>query len=89
MKYAALSNAESFADYAPKVRAETLAELKQADLGQAKRTVVYSFGAVEGLLLDRLHPDWKEQYFKHALSLETQFKQESNRQSDRSSDKAK
>jgi hypothetical protein len=88
-EYAALSNAESFADYAPKVRAETLAELKQADLGQAKRTVVYSFGAVEGLLLDRLHPDWKEQYFNHALSLETLFKQESNRQSDRSSDKAK
>jgi hypothetical protein len=88
-EYTALADAEPLSEYAPKLRAATLDELKRADLAESKRTVVYSFGAVEGLLLDRLNAGWKEQYFKHALSLETLFTQESNRQSDRSSDKAK
>jgi hypothetical protein len=72
-EYTALPDAESFADYAPKLRAETLAELQKADLAQGKRTVVYSFGATEGLLLDRLNPHWKEQYFQHSFSMEALF----------------
>ena len=71
--YAELKDAESFSDYAPKLRAETLAELKKADLAREKRTVVYSFGAAEGLLLDRLNPQWKEQYFQHPFSMEALF----------------
>jgi hypothetical protein len=72
-EYAALPDAESFAHYAASARAETLNELKQADLGQSKRTVVYSFGAAEGFLLDRLHPNWKDAYFTHPLSLSAFF----------------
>jgi hypothetical protein len=72
-EYAALADYESFASYAPKLRASTLSELKTADLAQGKRRVVYSFGAGEGLLLDRINPDWKSAYFQHPFSLDPLF----------------
>src|SRR6267154_118360 len=70
-EYAALSDFEPFATYAAKVRTETLNELRQADLAKMKRLAVYSFGAAEGLLLDRLDPNWKDRYFKHLLSTDS------------------
>ncbi len=69
-EYAALFDFEPFTTYAAKARTETLDELKEADLREWRRTVVYSFGAVEGLLLDRLNPKWKDEYFKHPLSMD-------------------
>ncbi|MBZ5723276.1 MAG: hypothetical protein LAO03_23315 [Acidobacteriia bacterium] len=71
--YKALPDYEPFASYGAKARTETLDELKKADLAEWKRTVVYSFGAAEGLLLDRLHPAWKREYFKNQLSMEAFF----------------
>jgi hypothetical protein len=72
-EYTALSDFESFAAYAAKARTDTLNELKRADLSQWKRNVVYSFGAAEGLLLDRLNPKWKDAYFKHPLAMDLFF----------------
>ena len=72
-EYAALADYEPFSSYASKARNDTLSELKQADLTRMKRVVVYSFGAAEGLLLDRLNPSWKDQYFQHMLSLDSFF----------------
>ena len=72
-EYTALFDFEPFTTYAAKARTETLHELKQADLREWKRTVVYSFGAAEGLLLDRLNPKWKDEYFKHPLSMDSFF----------------
>lgn len=72
-EFAALSDYESFASYAARVRAKTLIELKQADLASRKRIVVYSFGAGEGFLLDRINPSWKDDYFKRMLSLDPYF----------------
>jgi hypothetical protein len=72
-EYSALSDFEPFTTYAARARSETLNELKQADLGKWKRTVVYSFGATEGLLLDRLNPRWRDDYFKHLLSMDPFF----------------
>jgi hypothetical protein len=71
--YAALADFETFSAYASRARSDTLAELKSADLAQWKRTVVYSLGAAEGFLLDRLHPDWKDSYFQHLLSMDSFF----------------
>jgi len=71
--FAALTDYELFADYATTKRASTLDELKQADLATWKRTVVYSFGAAEGFLLDRIRPTWKDEYFKHMLSTDSLF----------------
>jgi len=72
-EYAALSDFESFAAYGQKLRTETLNELKHANLPAMKRLAVYPFGATEALLLDRLHPQWKLEYFQHPLTLATFF----------------
>jgi hypothetical protein len=72
-EYAALFDFESFTSYAARARTETLSELKEVDLREWKRAAVYSFGAAEGLLLDRLNPKWKDEYFKHPLSMDSFF----------------
>jgi hypothetical protein len=72
-EYTALADFESFSAYAAKARSETLNELKRANLSEWKRTIVYSFGAAEGLLLDRINPKWKDAYFKHLLSMDSFF----------------
>jgi hypothetical protein len=71
--FAALSDYESFASYAAGKRAEVLDDLQHADLPTRKRGVVYPFGAAEGFLLDRINPKWKDDYFKHMLSLDSCF----------------
>ncbi|MGD0567196.1 MAG: hypothetical protein ABSA78_02225 [Candidatus Sulfotelmatobacter sp.] len=72
-EYTALLDYEPFAAYAARVRKETLDELQQADLEKWKRIVFYSFGATEGLLLDRLNPKWKNEYFQRMLSTDSYF----------------
>jgi hypothetical protein len=72
-EFAALADYEPFGAYALRARAKTLDELKRADLSNWKRVVVYSFGASEGFLLDRINPQWKEDYFKRMFSLDPYF----------------
>jgi hypothetical protein len=74
-EYQKLADYESFADYASTARQETLDELKHADMAKMKRVFVYSFGAAEGLLLDRLNPGWRSGYFNHLLSTEAFFEE--------------
>lgn len=71
-EYAALPDYESFKSYADRARSDTLSELKQIDLAQSKRVIVYSFGAAEGFLLDRVNPKWRDGYFQH-LTLDPYF----------------
>jgi hypothetical protein len=72
-EYAALPDYEPFAAYAARARTETLNELKRADLATMKREFVYPFGAAEGLLLDRINPAWKSDYFQHPFSTDELF----------------
>ena len=72
-EFAALPDYEPFAHYAERDRQKTLDELKSADLAAWKRTVVYSFGATEGFLLDRMRPNWKDEYFRRMFSLDSYF----------------
>ena len=74
-EFAALPDYEPLEHYAERARKKTLDELKQANLATWKRTVVYSFGAAEGFLLDRFNPGWKEEYFRKMLSLDSYFEQ--------------
>jgi hypothetical protein len=71
--YAALPDYTPFNSYAVTARARTLDELKHIDITQSKREVFYSFGAAEALLLDRINPTWKEEYFKHLLTTDPLF----------------
>jgi len=71
--FAKLADYEPFSKYAEEARQKTLSELKEADLATWKRTVVYSFGAAEGFLLDRINPRWKEGYLQNLLSTDMYF----------------
>lgn len=73
VEFASLPDFESFASYAAHARKDTLDELKHADLAEWKRAAVYSFGGGECLLLDRMNPKWKDQYFKQMLSTDAYF----------------
>ena len=72
-QFAALPDYEPFSTYAANARAHTLDELGRADLAKWGRVFVYCFGGAEGLLLDRLHPGWQADYYKHALSTDLLF----------------
>lgn len=55
---------------AERLLASTLDEMRTLDLSTWERTVFYPFGAVEGLLLDRLDPKWRNGYLKDKFALE-------------------
>jgi hypothetical protein len=71
--YKNLADYSDFASYATKRKASTLEELSKASLAKWQRVVFYSFGACEGLFLDRWHPQWQRQYFKETLSTDSYF----------------
>jgi hypothetical protein len=48
-------------------------ELSKLTLPEAKRTVVYPYGAAEALLLDRERPCWKKTYFSRLFTLAPGF----------------
>jgi hypothetical protein len=48
----------------------TLKEMRDLDMRSWERTVFYPFGAVEGLLLDRLDLKWRSKYFGEKFALE-------------------
>ena len=72
-EYAALADFTPFADFGAKRRQTTLDELKSVSLAQRKREAVYSFGATEGMLLDRLRPNWKASYFTRPFAVGPYF----------------
>lgn len=72
-EYRALPDFESFSAYASSARNEILNELRKVALATDQRVVVYSWGAAEGFLLDRLNPQWKEAYFKNLFTLDRYF----------------
>jgi hypothetical protein len=74
-EFSALSDFEPFSEYAARARNKTLDQLKRIDIAKSKREVVYSFGAAEGFLLDRLNPNWRGEYFKRPFSLDTFFEE--------------
>lgn len=48
-------------------------ELQEVQLDEAKRSVVYSLGAAEGLVLDAADPAWRERYLERRFSLDAFF----------------
>jgi hypothetical protein len=72
-EYADLSDFTPFTGYGARRLQGTLDELKAAVLNQRQREVAYSFGAVEGMLLDRLRPNWKAAYLARPFALGPYF----------------
>ncbi len=71
--FAALPDFTPFNSNGVAARSRTLDELKHIDITHSKREVFYSFGAAEALLLDRINPSWKNEYFQHLLTTEPLF----------------
>lgn len=68
--YRELKDYRSFKDVAKTTHEGIFQQLLMQKLGESKREVVYSFGAAEGLLLDRVNPRWRTRYFVEKFSLE-------------------
>jgi hypothetical protein len=49
-------------------------ELGSVQLDKLKRTVVYNFGAAEGLVLDHVNPDWRKKYHQERFDLDRFFR---------------
>jgi hypothetical protein len=71
-----LKDYRSFKDVAGHILSGIEKELGSVQLGKAKRTVVYNFGAAEGLVLDRAKPDWRKQYFEEKFTIDKHFRSE-------------
>lgn len=67
--FRALHDFEPYREYARRVKDKTLNELQKISIEKDKRVVVYSFGAVYALILDKSHPRWTRDYLTKALSL--------------------
>ncbi len=68
-EFLALADYRSFADVAQTTYERTFRQLRMQKLSESKREVVYSYGAAEGLLLDKINPQWRKQYFVHKFDL--------------------
>ena len=68
-EFRALPDYKSFTEAAKSTRARIFRQLEMQKLSEAKREVVYSFGAAEGLLLDQINPQWRRRYFVEKFDL--------------------
>jgi hypothetical protein len=63
-QFSQLSDFKPFTEIAGVIRKRILDDIHTPDLVKARRTVVYSLGAAEAMLLDRVHPGWQNSYFQ-------------------------
>jgi choline dehydrogenase-like flavoprotein len=68
-EFRALKDYRSFAEVARKTYEGIFHQLATQKLGESKREVVYSYGAAEGLLLDKISPEWKRKYLVEKFDL--------------------
>jgi hypothetical protein len=68
-EFAALPDYTSYASVANTIRSKVMNDLGSLSLAKSRREVVYSVGAAEALLLDRVTPKWKREYMKHRFRL--------------------
>lgn len=75
-EFQALKDYKSFKDVARDILRRMEEELSTVQLDKAKRTVVYNFGAAEGLVLDCAKPDWRKRFFENKFTLDPHFRSE-------------
>ncbi len=72
-KFRSLLDYRPFGEVADSIRAGIFAQLAKPTLTELKRMAFYSLGAGEALLLDKVRPGWKKDYFRNRFSLEKNF----------------
>jgi hypothetical protein len=65
-----LSDYRSFKEVAESLYARIVAGLANPSLATSQRVAFYAFGAGEALLLDKVDPEWKKEYFRTDFHLE-------------------
>jgi hypothetical protein len=63
----------TFKQTASAIRERIFRQLKTQKLGESQRSAFYSFGAAEGLLLDKVNPRWRSRYFVDKFDLSRYF----------------
>ncbi len=67
--FSALPDFKSYATVAADIRRSMLDDLGSMSLVKLKRVVVYSTGAADALLLDKVRPSWKSEFLTHRFRL--------------------
>ena len=67
--YAALPDYRPYADVREQILQGIARDLDALDLARDRRTVVYSFGAAQAMLLDLTKPAWRAEYLTHPFKL--------------------
>ena len=73
-EFRALPDYRPYREVARELRERSMRQLQTQKLGESKREVVYSFGAAEGLLLDKINPSWRRRYFVRKFDLSGSFR---------------
>ncbi|MFI5232961.1 MAG: hypothetical protein ACHQSE_10680 [Gemmatimonadales bacterium] len=68
-EFSALPDFKSYATVAATIRRGVLDDLGSMSLAKQKRVVVYSTGAADALLLDKVRPLWKSEFLSHRFHL--------------------
>ena len=68
-EFSALPDYKSYATVAADIRRGVLNDLGTMSLAKQRRVVVYSTGAADALLLDRVRPAWKDDVMTHRFRL--------------------
>lgn len=71
--FSKLADFVSFHKEAERLSTSTIEEMRTLDLKTWERNVFYPFGAVEGLMLDRLNPNWRSTYLDEKFALEKSY----------------
>jgi hypothetical protein len=72
-EFRALKDFTPFENVSDQLLNLTISELAKPSLAANKRVAFYSFGAGEGLLLDRVNPGWQNRYFVDKFYVEKYF----------------
>jgi hypothetical protein len=71
--FRALKDYQRFSDVAADLRRGIINELRTNKIEENKREIFYALGAGEGLLLDRVNPQWQRNYFVKKFYLNSYF----------------
>lgn len=72
-EFKALSDYEPFSKVTTELKRNLLKELSTLKLAEHQRSAFYPFGAAEGLLLDRIKPNWRQRYFTQKFYVDRYF----------------
>ena len=72
-EFRALKDYKPFKEVADEIKSGILKELSTLQLNDYQRVAFYPLGAGEGLLLDRINPQWQSRYFTDKFYVDKYF----------------